>query len=172
MYPGSSVNSLLGPRNNALSSICFCLLGGAYKKGNDGEYQNTRLALRLLGRFDEHISARLLLLHSNWGRGCTPYFSWAGGPKGFTGLHGVAFLGVAGMVSAVLEMQEWDVNAGDCRGITALAWASGRGHEEVVKILLEREEVDPNQADTACGQTPLLRAVEEGHEGIVKMLLE
>jgi len=130
------------------------------------------LSLGLLGRFDEHISAHLQLLHYNRCYNNTPYFYGAKGPMGFTGLHGVAFLGIAGIVPAVLEMKEWDVNAYDCMGMTALTWAAARGHEEVIKIFLEREDANPDHADTEYGQTPLLWATENGHEGIVKMLLE
>jgi len=39
-------------------------------------------------------------------------------------------------------------------------------------MLLQREDINPNQADTLCGQTPLSLAAENGHDGIVKMLLE
>ena len=39
-------------------------------------------------------------------------------------------------------------------------------------MLLEREEVNPNQANTTFGKTPLLRAAEKGHKEVVKMLLE
>ena len=38
------------------------------------------------------------------------------------GLHGAAFLGIPGMVSSVLEMKEWDVNAEDCIGLMALEY--------------------------------------------------
>ena len=130
------------------------------------------LALRLLDEFDEHISAQLLLLHYNRDRGGGPYFNGAAGPTGFTGLHGVAFLGVVGAVPSVLGMQKWDVNAGDCTGMTALTWAAGRGHEEIVKMLLQREDVNPNQADTQYDRTPLSWAAYRGHGAIVKMLLE
>ena len=130
------------------------------------------LALRLLDRFDEHISTQLLLLHSNRVRGGGRYFRGVGGPTGFTGLHGAAFLGIAEIVSTVLNMKEWDVNAYDCMGMTALTWATRRGHEEVVKILLERKDVNPNQPDTRDGRTPLMLAAEEGNEGVVKILLE
>ena len=130
------------------------------------------LALRLLDKFDEHISAHLLLLHHNHDRGEETYFYSIRGPAGFTGLHGVAFLGIEGIVSAVLEMKEWDLNACDCIGVTALAWASIKGNEEVVKMLLEREDVNPHPVDTESGRTPLSWAAENGHEGIVKMLLE
>jgi len=130
------------------------------------------LTLKLLHRFDEHISAQLLLLHYEPNRGGGPYYDGIGGPAGFTGLHGAAFLGIPGIFSAVLVMKEWDINAEDCMGMTALAWASVKGHEEVVKALLERDDVNPNQVDTHSGRTPLSRAAENGHEGVVKILLE
>ena len=41
----------------------------------------------------------------------------------------------------------------------------------VVKILLRREEVDPDKPD-GYSQAPLLYAAWRGHEGVVKMLLE
>ena len=129
------------------------------------------LALRLLDRFDQHISAQLLLLRhlrAHW----TSSYEKAGGPMGFTGLHGASFLGIVEMTGAVLEMKEWDVNATDSMGTTALIWAAVKGHEGVVKLLLEQEEVNPNQADTACGRTPLSWAAKQGHHGVVKMLLE
>jgi len=129
------------------------------------------LALRLLNGFDEHISAQLLLLR---GRGVywDPFYDGAGGPTGFTGLHGMAFLGIVEIAAAVLDMKKWDVNAVDCTGSTALTWAATRGHEGVVKILLEREDVDPDRADTIFRQTPLSLAAVKGQERVVKMLLE
>ena len=130
------------------------------------------LGLRLLNEFDKHISAQLLLLHYNQDPGGGPYFDGVAGPTGFTGLHGAAFLGVVGAVPSLLGMKKWVVNAGDCMGMTALTWAAGRGHEEVVKVLLEREDVEPDQADTKYGRTPLSWAAKNGHDGIVKILLE
>ena len=130
------------------------------------------LALRLLDKFDEHISTQLLLLQHNRERlWRDPVFISAVGPTGFSGLHGVAFLGIGGIVSTVLEMKEWDVNACDCMGMTALTWAAKRGHEEVVNILLEREGINLDQADTKYGRAPLSWAAENGHEGVVKILL-
>jgi len=129
------------------------------------------LALKLLNGFDKHISAQLLLLHYNGDRGWGPYFERTGGPTGFTGLHGVAFLGIAEIVAALLETREWDVNAVDCMGSTALTWAARRGYAEVANILLGRG-VNPDQADTRFGRTPLSWAAECGHEGVVKTLLE
>jgi len=118
-----------------------------------------RLVRKLLDRFDEHISAQLLLLRYTrshlWGL----RFDGLGGPVGFTGLHGVAYLGIVEIIAAVFEMKEWDINASDCTGSTPLTWAAYNGHEEVVKMLLEREEVNLNHADSICGWTPLRLAV-------------
>ena len=47
-----------------------------------------------------------------------------------------------------------------------------KGHEGVVKMFLERGDVNPNLADTKDGHTPLSYAAMIGREGIVKMLLE
>jgi len=95
-----------------------------------GTTENVRtLALKLLDRSDEHISAQPLLLRYNEDRGSGPYFDRVEGPTGFTGLHGVAYLGIAHLVTAVLEMKEWDVNGADCMSSTALTWAARRGHK-------------------------------------------
>jgi len=129
------------------------------------------LALRLLDRFDEHISAHLLLLRYS----CDIYlgqYSIARGPKGFTGLQGVVFLGIVEFVAPMLEIEKCDVNVANNTWNTALAWAAQTGQEGVVKLLLERKDVNPNQGDTKYGRTPLWLAARNGHEGIVKMLLE
>jgi len=46
--------------------------------------------------------------------------------------------------------------------------------EFTVKMLLEREDVNPNQADSGYwgGHMPLTRAAMSGHKEVVKMLLE
>ena len=49
-------------------------------------------------------------------------------------------------------------------GDTPLAWAAGNGHEEVVKILLGRDDIDPNKPGMH-GRTPLLLATRNQHEG-------
>ena len=130
------------------------------------------LALRLLDRFDEHISAQLLLLEDRDYPFLDQYYYGTRRTLGFTGLHGVAFLGIVEMVAPLLEMKEWDVNAADFMGSTALTWAAIRGHDGVVKILSERADLDPNQADTEYGRTPLSWAAGRGNEAVVKILLE
>jgi len=131
------------------------------------------LALKLLDRFDEHISAGLLLLHNDeYGFIYTDFPQMAIEPTGFTGLHGVAFFGIAEIVPPVLDMNEWDIKAVDRLGCTALTWAARNGHAEAIQILLERKDVNPDQAVTRGGATPLWIASREGHQGVVKILLE
>ena len=130
-----------------------------------------RLALRLLDRFDEHISARLLLLGGPDSY-AYPYYHPEKGPTGFIGLHGVAFLGIVEVAAAVLDMKEWNINAADCGGNTALSWAAQRGNDGVVRMLLDREDANPSLAETYYGMAPLRGAARNGHEGVVKMLLE
>ena len=67
-------------------------------------------------------------------------------------------------------MECYDINGGGFLGRGPLTWAARNGHEGVVKILLEREEVNHDKPNE-FGQTPLSGAAQEGHEGIVKILL-
>ena len=56
----------------------------------------------------------------------------------------------------------------DSYGRTALSWASGNGHEAVVKLLVEKgSELDSKDSN---GQTALLWASENGREAVVKLL--
>ena len=52
---------------------------------------------------------------------------------------------------------------------TPLGWAALKGHEGVAKLLLERENVDPNRLDK-YGDTPLSHALKKGHGSIVQLL--
>jgi len=126
------------------------------------------LAVRLLDRFDEHVSSGILLSHNrdNWDGSL-----WRSNPTGFTGLHCVAYLGLVKAALGLLKMEKWDLGATDVEGNTAIMWAVRQGHEVMVKTLLERRDVSPNAADKH-GVTPLHRAVIDGRAGIVEMLLE
>ena len=42
----------------------------------------------------------------------------------------------------------------------------------VVRLLLEREDVNPGTRDVEYGQTPLMLAARNGYEGVMKWLLE
>jgi len=51
-----------------------------------------------------------------------------------------------------------------------LLFTAKRGHERVLKMLLEREEVNSDKPDN-LGRTPLWDAAWYGHEGVVEILL-
>jgi len=121
------------------------------------------LALKLLDGYDKHISSKVLLLRgmSFWYQP----FDWEGTPRGFTGLHGASYFKCVEITTALLETNKCDVQAIDFNGNTAIAWAARRGHEGVVKVLLEQSEINPNTADNEYGRTPLLWAAKNGHEG-------
>jgi len=127
------------------------------------------LALKLLDGYDKHISSKLVLMHGV--RAEERPFDGEDTPRGFTGLHGGAYLGSPEIIVALLETNKWDVGARDFHGHTAISWAARRGHEEVVRILLERSEVNPNTPDTEYGRVPLSWAAGSGHQGVVRTLL-
>jgi len=142
---------------------------GTHAKRETTESVKT-LALKLLGGYDKHISSKMLLLHGE--NTLDLPFDQDDTPRGFTGLHGAAYLRCVEITAVSLEMNKWDVRATDSCGNTAIAWAARRGHEEVVGILLGRNDVNPNTVDTISGQTPLLWAAGNGHEGVVRVLLK
>ena len=158
------------PLTVPLVDYASCYWGRHIKRGKTEGV--TLLALRLLVRFEEHLSSRLLLLHHYknrplWGGRISQSCS-----EGFTGLHGVAFHGFSELLAALLAIKEWDINAIDVRGRTALAWAALKGHGDVVEMLLKRKGVNPSAVETEDGLTLLLWAVKRKHGGIVKLLLE
>ena len=128
------------------------------------------LALKLLDGYDKHISSKVLLLHGVRAEE-QPLFG-DGTPTGFTGLHGAAYFGCLEIAVALLETDKGDVHATDFHGNPAIAWASKRGNEGVVRALLEWSEVHPNAGNTKYSSAPLLWAAENGHEGVVRILLE
>jgi len=50
--------------------------------------------------------------------------------------------------------------------------AAENGHEGIVKMLLERKDVNPDHPDTKSGRSPLSLATKNWREGIVKILWE
>jgi len=73
------------------------------------------LALKLFGRYDNHISIRLLLGSQYAG------LYQPSGPLPFTGLHCASFFGLVEVVRSLVEMRGFDINQGDHMGITPLA---------------------------------------------------
>jgi len=74
------------------------------------------------------------------------------------------------VVQLLLETGKADMNSKDYDSRTLLLWAAEKGHEAVVKLLLERgAQIESMDVDR---RTPLSWAAEKGHETVVKLLLE
>ena len=119
------------------------------------------LALKLFDDYENHISTRILLRR---------YHIDFNEPSLFSGLHCASFFGIDEIVAGLVKVGGCDVNKQDCGGNTSLTWAARRGHEGVVKILLGRDDINPDIPNND-GDTPLCRAAITGREGVVKILL-
>ena len=124
------------------------------------------LALKLFDDYSNHISTEILLRR----QGLYSIRTNLDKIYLFSGLHCASIFGVAELVTSLIEVEGCDINQIDCAGNTPLVWAAQCGHEEVVKILLGRDDIDSEKPGT-YGQTPLHCAAESGHEGVVKTLL-
>jgi len=124
------------------------------------------LALKLFDNYNSHISAKILLEER------TRYHYDVNFEKIslFSGLHCASMFGIDEIVAGLIDVEGCDINQGDCDGNTPLVWAAWSGHEGVVKILLGRDDANPEKGGL-FDQTPLCYASENGHEGVVKMLL-
>ena len=91
-------------------------------------------------------------------------------PVGFTGMHLAAYIGLASLAERCLEA-ELAVNPKDSNGRTPLSRAAAEGHTAVVKLLLERDDVEADCQDEYAS-TPLSWAAGNGHTAIVKLLLD
>ncbi|XP_014555772.1 hypothetical protein COCVIDRAFT_64178, partial [Bipolaris victoriae FI3] len=56
--------------------------------------------------------------------------------------------------------------------LTPLSWAAKNGHDAVVRLLLAKDDVDPDMKDSQSNRTPLSWAAEKGHEAIFQLLLD
>ena len=132
-----------------------------------------QLALRLLQRDANHISANILLREETVG-----FLSWhdrfySSNPdvRGFTGLHCVAYMGVTEIAVSMVDMKVWDLNGCDSKGATPLIWAIKYGNPTLANLLLEQRDVDPTLSDYE-GLTPLAHAAKAGHQDVVELLLQ
>jgi hypothetical protein len=91
-------------------------------------------------------------------------------PRQMTGVHLAAYVGLTGVIMALLKNRH-NPDVKDSWGRTPLSWAAIRGHEAVVKLLLEKG-AELESKDNGSGRTPLSWAAEKGHETVVKLLLE
>ena len=118
----------------------------------------------LLGKSKQppHIALQLLYTRKSYSRHykCSQYF---------LGVHAAAYFGLEAHMSMPGNDQGWDVQ--DADGQTPLVHAAFEGHEAVVRLLVERGEVDADSKDND-GRTPLSRAASAGHEAVVRLLVE
>jgi len=120
------------------------------------------LAKNLLGRYDEHISAKLLLFEKSW-----PWWYDPECHSGFSGLHCAAFFGLQEMAIAFPNSSEKDIT-----GSTPLTWAAKNGHEEFVRFLLKRKDISDLKTQDNDGCTPFSWAARNGHTGVAALLLQ
>jgi len=152
------------PDTRSMPLLKYCsVYWGVHAKRELSDY-GISLALELLKEHCSQISTKLLLAHGSL------YHDDYGPCPPFSGLQCASFFGIVKVVVALIEVGDSDINGGGFRGLTPLSLAAYNGHEEVTKILLGREEVNPNKADE-WGRTPLSHAARNGHEGVVKILL-
>ena len=78
--------------------------------------------------------------------------------------------GNIGIVRASLNDDDMDVNASDNIGWTALSRASSKGHEEIVKLLLDKG-ADIEAKVSLGGISALSLACKDGHDSTVMLLL-
>jgi hypothetical protein len=99
-----------------------------------------------------------------------PYGNSQHVPMQVTGVHLAAYFGLKEVMIVLLENGH-DPDSEDTNYQTPLSWAAEAGHEAVVKLLLERDDVIADSKDED-GRTPLWWAAGAGHEAVVKLLLE
>ncbi|SCO09473.1 related to ankyrin [Fusarium fujikuroi] len=98
------------------------------------------------------------------------YGAWESMKAIATEVHTAAYFGLSNTVLALLEKGQLADSQG-IYGWTALSYAARYGHENVVKLLVARDDVNPNSTDRLYGETPLSWAAKNGHAGVVKFLL-
>ena len=89
-------------------------------------------------------------------------------------LHLCSYFGLDDMLESVMTLTTGlllNVNSQNAHGCTPLYLGAQNGHEDIVRLLLGRDDVDVNLPD-AFGSTPVFIAAYRGHDKIVKLLIE
>ena len=138
---------------------------GTHARNKLSDHART-LALELLGQYEDHVAA-LSLLKQLMRPG---FIGDTGTSTLFSGLHCASFFGIVELMTTIINAAGRGIDQRDWTGSTPLAWVAKTGHVGAAKLLLEREDVDPNSLDN-CDRTPLGWATLFGYEGVVKLLL-
>ena len=77
----------------------------------------------------------------------------------------------ASLVAGLVSRRYVNPDSCDKYGRTPLSWAAGNGHQEIVKLLLKRKDVNPKSLDTGHYRTPLSWAAMNDQKGTLKLLL-
>ena len=88
----------------------------------------------------------------------------------FNGLHCASIFVIDEIVVSPVEVEGCGIKQKESMRDTPLGWAARNGHEEVVRVLLSRDDIDPDKPGE-YGMTPLAIAAWNEHEGVVKVLL-
>jgi hypothetical protein len=91
-------------------------------------------------------------------------------PRQIAGVHLAACFGLTEMITTLLK-NGFHQDPKDGHGRTPLSYAAEYGHEAVVRLLVERDDVEADSKDED-GQTPLSYAAAHGHEAVVRLLVE
>ncbi|PMD55240.1 uncharacterized protein K444DRAFT_508926, partial [Hyaloscypha bicolor E] len=133
-------------------------------------------AVRVLFNIQAQIQPSMSPLHDLCKQYCQNKEKWATLGLGFTFsrkrgvLSYVAEYGDEILLSFLIESGQSALDTVDIDNRTPLLWAAKRGHEGIVKLLLEKG-ANADAADGG-GWTPLLWASEGGHVDVVKLLLK
>jgi hypothetical protein len=169
--------------NSVLAKICISYLHSGFAKENDSLLEYSAIYWpdhyhQSRGNCQEEVAemTRDICLPSS----CTQWTEVRGNriPIPVTGppLCLASALGLNRAVEMLLHDQDstsialmHEINSRDNDGRTPLLWAAARGHEAVVRLLLDTGKADIDSKDRA-GLTPLWWAAARGHEAIVKVL--
>ena len=101
------------------------------------------LVLKLFDNYNNRISARILLKAQELYATHLNFHNLSL----FNGLHWASIFGIDEIVVGLVEVEGCNINQRDCVGNTPLVWAACNGHSGVVRILLRRNDINPDKPD-------------------------
>ncbi|KAF8417386.1 hypothetical protein EV426DRAFT_376156 [Tirmania nivea] len=124
------------------------------------------LVLEFIQRKSEGCHCALQVL--SWSN--TDVWRSGGVARLFSWVHTIAWFGLHELKRELSPRQDWSVECDN--GRTPLSYAAENGHKDVVRLLVEREDVDADSKNKS-GRTPLSYAAENGHkDAVVRLLVE